>query len=169
MATHRISLLNGATAPDTSGSLYAELSSQNLNSNDLTPTFVWVFTDSGTDLDLRFAIQVPQNYVGTAKIVVLTATTATTGNVAFNAAYNSIANGESFDPAAVTETVGSGSGVAVPATARLLKEISLSLTSTNLAAGDTLLGVIRRQGSNAADTLAASAYLVDAFFEYADA
>ncbi len=62
-----------------------------------------------------------------------------------------------------------GTGVTVPGTARLEKETTITLTSANLAVGDLVQGQIIRDGSDAsADTAAASAYLLGAWFQYAD-
>lgn len=169
MATHTIPILGAATLPDTTGSVYPEPAAINLESNDRYPGLVWVFADTSTRIKLGVRFRVPDNYVGTAKIILIWATTATSGKVVWEFDYTAIADTESTDPSADQEAVTS-TGTTVPGTARLRATETINLTSANLAAGDWVQGVIVRDGLDTTnDTAAASAYLQGAFFQYADA
>jgi len=167
MSTHRIPILGFPTLPDNSGDVYPEPAAVNLQANDRYPELLFVFADTATKIGLGFAFKVPKNYVGTPKIVLVWATTAITGSVVWDVDYRAIADAESLDPSTDQEAVTATS--AAPGTARLRKDASLTLTAGNLAADDVVQGKISRDGADASDTLAAAAYLVGAFFEYADA
>ncbi len=167
MSTHRIPILGPNTLPDSSGAVYFEPAAVNFQANDRYPHLVAVFADTATKISLGFLFKVPKNYVGTPKIVLVWATTAITGSAVWDVDYRAIADAEDLDPSTDQESVTATS--AAPGTARLRKDVSLSLTGTNLAADDVVQGKISRDGADAADTLAAAAYLVGAFFEYADA
>jgi len=80
MATHRIPILGWATRPDTSGDVFMEPATIK-GTNDFFQGFVWVFNDSGNDDELYGRFTVPQNYVGTAAIIVVWTSTATSGDV----------------------------------------------------------------------------------------
>lgn len=168
MATHKIGILGAATLPDNSGNVYAEPAAVNLQANDHYPNIVFVFRDTSTRDTLGFAFQVPQNYVGTPKIGLIWATTATSGNARLEADITAIADGESGDPSADQESI--AATVAVPGTARLIKVTELAFTGSNFAAGDWVQGRIARDGAESGplDTLAASLYLLTAYYSYAD-
>jgi len=169
MATHSIPILGAATLPDTTGSVYPEPAAINLQSNDRYPGLVFVFADTSTRLKLGVGFEIPQNYVGTAKLRLIWATTVTSGKVVWEFDYTSIADAESSDPSADQESTTS-TGVTVAGTARLLKVTDISLTSSNFAVGDWVEGVIVRDGADTTnDTAAASAYLYGAAFVYNDA
>lgn len=169
MATHKIDLLGAGTLPDTSGNVYQEPASVNMQVNDRYPNLVFVFADTSTRDTLGIAFRVPQNYVGTPLVGLVWATTVTTGNARLEFDYTAIADGESGDPSADQQTV--ASTVAVPATARLIKVTEIALTAGNFAAGDLVMARIARDGAEAGplDTAAASVYLLAAYFSYADA
>jgi len=69
-------------------------------------------------------VPVPKNYIGTAKIILRWATSATSGNSLWKVNYKAIADGESHDPSTDDEDASFGS-IAVPGTARLEKESTL--------------------------------------------
>jgi hypothetical protein len=169
MAVHHISILGAATLPDTSGNVYFEPAAVNFQANDRYSQSVAVFKDTSTRDTLGGNFRVPQNYVGTAKVGLVWGTTATSGDVRLEFDYTAIADGESGDPSADQESV--AATVTVPGTARLLKVTEISLTSGNLVAGDLVQFRIARDGAEAGplDTLAASLYLLAAYFSYADA
>lgn len=168
MATITIDILGSATLPDTSGSVYQEPAAINLQANDRYPNLVWVFTDTSTRIKLGVGFRIPDNYVTTAKIILVWATTVTSGKVVWEFDYTSIATAESSDPSTDQESTAS-TGTTVPGTARLLAQESITLTSANLAAGDFVEGVIVRDGADTTnDTAAASAYLLGAYFQYSD-
>lgn len=169
MAVHHIPILGADTVPDTSGSVYAEPVASNLQANDRYPGMCFVFADTSVRNKLGVGFEIPQNYVGTAKLGLIWATTVTSGKVVWEFDYTSIAATESGDPSADQESTTS-TGVTVPGTARLLTMTEISLTSANFAAGDWVQGEIVRDGADTTnDTAAASAYLLGAYFSYADA
>lgn len=164
MATHRLHFLD-VLQPDSSGNVYWKPSTID-DANDRFPHPVLAFSDSGTKAKATGRLYVPKNYVGTAKIGLRWKTTATTGNAVFDVEYKSIAVAESLDPSTDDEALTVTDGAAW--TARLANDAEVTLTSSNLAADDTLLVDIARDGADAADTLAAEVQLVDAWLEYAD-
>lgn len=169
LATRTIPILGAATLPDASGNVYLEPAAVNLESNDRYPGLVPVFKDTSTRLKLGVRFRVPDNYVGSPNIVLLWATTVTSGKVVWEFDYTAIAAGESADPSADQEST-SSTGTTVPGTARLVAQDTIALTAANLAPGDWVEGSIVRDGADTTnDTAAASAYLLGAFFQYADA
>lgn len=169
MATYRLPILAWSCLPDSNGSTYFEPASLNFGTNDLYPHMLIAFADQAAKEGLSGSFVVPQNYVGTANIVPVWSTTATSGDVVWDFEYTAVGGdaAESLDPAANQEAV-TGTDTA-GGTARRRQELSIALTAGNLAAGDTVLFSFFRDGVNAADTLAATAYLFELFFEYADA
>lgn len=167
MSTFIISILGASTLPDTSGNVYPEPVAVNLQSNKLNPNMCFVFRDTSTTLNLGYSFRIPQNYVGTAKLILRWATTVTSGKVVWETAYTAVAAGATSDPAANTESTTS-TGTTVPGTTRLEAEDSITLTSGNFAVGNLVQGVIIRNGADGNDTAAASAYLLGAWFSYAD-
>lgn len=165
MATYQIPILNLNTLPDTSGNVYFEPAANNLQSNDRYAQIVAVFLDTATRILLGGAFIIPQNYVGTAKVGLIWATVATTGNADWEFDYKAIADGESCDPSTDDESV--RSVVAAPGTARLTKVTEITLTSGNFAVGDRVQFSIARDGADA-DTITGSLYLLSAYFSYSD-
>jgi hypothetical protein len=163
MATHilPVPLEIGSTAD-----VFHEPASINFGANDRYPVEVVVFKDTATRIGCGFKFRVPQNYVGTPKLLVEWATTATTGTADWEADYTAVADNESLDPSADQEAVGA-TGTA-PGTARLREVTELTLTGSNLAVGDIVLGTLFRDGSES-DTIAASLYVFGLYFSYADA
>lgn len=166
MATHRLSFFD-LLIPDTSGSVYWQPASI-LDTNDLYPTTqVLVLADSGTKVGASCHVMVPKNYVGTAKIGMRWKATATSGDVVWDVDYRAIAVNEAGDPTThqesltVTDTA--------DGTANDLNDADVTLTASNLAVDDTLFVTVSRDGASGSDTMAASAQLVDAWLEYADA
>ena len=166
MATHQLPILGPSTLPDTSGNVYAEPAAIVLQANDRYSQLVFVFVDTATRILLGGAFIVPQNYVGTPKVGLIWATTATSGNADWEFDYKAIADGESADPSSDDESV--GAVVAAPDTARLTKVTEIALTGGNFAAGDLVQFSIARDGSES-DTIAAGLFLLAAYFSYADA
>lgn len=168
MATHRMSLLGGLVSPDTSGNVFVEPYTVKAT-NDVWKHPVVVFNDTGTRDGLYGVFTVPKNYVGTAKLIVVWTSTATSGNVVWDADYRGVSgdNSESLDQTGNQESV-TGTDAAPGAAHRRL-ELSISLTSSNLAVDDLVEWGLFRDGSDASDTMAAAAMLFDLLFEYADA
>lgn len=146
--------------------VYFEPAAVNLQSNDRYPGTVLSYPSQTLDQGCGFQVVVPNNYVGTGLIDVACATTATSGATRQRIAYRSIASGESFDPSTDQETL--SVTTTVPGTARLLFTVTFDITDANLAAGDVIIGTHYRDGSNAADTLAATLWVVYANLRYND-
>ena len=167
MATHEISLLGAQTVPDSTGNVYQQPYALSAT-NDVWNHLVYVFADAGTTNYLYGECIIPQNYVGTAVVVIFWTSTATTNNVFWGFDYRAITgnDSESLDQATAVESV-TVQDAAPTATDRQLR-VTVSLTSANISAGDILQFRFSRLPSNASDTMAASAYLVDLALSYAD-
>lgn len=168
MATHRIPILGFATVPDSSGNVWPETLDV-AATNDVWKHLVFRFKDTSTRVGLAGSFNVPKNYVGTAKLILVWSSTATSGNVVWDCDYRAITgnDAESFDQTSNQESV-AGTDAAPGAAWRRL-ELAIDLTSGNLAADDTVQFELFRDGANGSDTMAADAFLFGAFFQYADA
>lgn len=159
-----VSILGHGTKPDNSGNCYQEPAALNFQSNDRYPQMVWVFKNSGAArIALGGRFMVPLNYSSTPVMRLHWGTTATTGDVRLEGDLKAIADGESADPSSDDDAV--GSTVTAPGTARLVKVTSISLSGTYVA-GDHVQFQVVRDKSDAADTLAADMYLLEAEFVY---
>ncbi len=168
MATHRIPLLGPNCLPDTSGSVFFEPYDTKAT-NDIYRHANAVFNDTATKLTIYGTFNVPKNYVGTAAIKIVWTSTATSGDVVWDFDYRAITgnDSESFDQATHQESVTVTD--TAPGAAHRRLEVSVSLTSANLAADDTVTFLISRDGAAGGDTMAAAALLFDLLLEYADA
>jgi len=165
MSTLRMSFVN-LLVPDGSGNVYWQPAAV-LDTNDLWPTDqVLIFTDGATKVSSSCHIPVPKNYVGTAKIGLRWKTTLTSNDVVWDVDYRSVAVGESADQATFQESLTVTDTAA--GTANWLNDAEVTLTSANLAVDDSIYINISRDGTDGADTMAGSAQLVDAWFEYVD-
>jgi hypothetical protein len=163
MATH---ILPVPLEIGTTADVFHEPAAINFGANDRYPVEVTVFKDTATRIGCGFKFRVPQNYVGTPKLLVEWATTATSGTADWEADYTAVADNETLDPSSDPEAV-AATGTA-PGTARLREVTELTLTGSNLTAGDIVLGTLFRDGADA-DTIAASLYVFGLYFSYADA
>lgn len=136
--------------------------------NDVWQRLVVVFNDTSARIGLHGGFTVPKNYVGTAKLVVVWTSTAITGSVVWDADYRAITGNdtESLDQTTNQESV-TVTDVAPGAAHRRLEAL-LALTSANLAADDEVEFALFRDGTDAADTMAAAAMLFQLLFEYTD-
>lgn len=175
MATHQISLLGPNTVPDTSGNCWWDLLSR-LATNDVWPFLIANFggtisnnTAPTTRIGMYGQCTIPQNYVGTAVIIPIWTASLTSGDVVWDFDYRAISGNdtESIDQSGNQESVSVTDTAPSAAWERLTPTVSL--TSSNLAAGDTLQFGIFRDGTDAADTMAGTAVLVDLILQYADA
>ena len=80
MATHRISILNAHTIPDTSGNVFFEPYTVKA-SNDVWAHLVCIFNDTATRDALYVTFRVPKNYVGSANLIPVWTSTALTAVV----------------------------------------------------------------------------------------
>jgi hypothetical protein len=149
MATHQISVLGAGTAPDTDGDVFQQPYSR-IDSGTVIDPLIFAFQDSGNKDGLRGSFIVPQNYVGTAKFIVLWVANATTGNCIWDLSYLTRSDDEDMGAAATdtTDTVTTGTS----GTAFLLNTSSMTLTAGDFAAGDLVTFELFRDGANASDT-----------------
>lgn len=168
MTTHIIPILGVNTIPDTSGSVYLEPYDLKAT-NDVWKFLVFIFADTSTRIGLRGLFRVPENYVGTAKIIVEWTATVTTGNCVWDFDYRAVGGNdtESMDQAGTQESVTVTDAAPTAANRRLNAE--MALTSANLAAGDLVEFELFRDGTDGAETLAAAAIMFGAYFSYSDA
>jgi hypothetical protein len=114
------------------------------------------------------AITIPDYYAssGTAKIIIQWTSTLTTGNVVFDFEYRSVGGNdtESLDQATYQESLSVTD--AAPGAAHRRMTAELTITAANLTAGDTLTYFLYRDGTDAADTLAGSALIHAATFQF---
>jgi hypothetical protein len=114
---------------------------------------------------------VPQNYVGTALIKPSWTSSATSGNCQFRFTYRAVGgdDAESLDQTSNQEQVSPSVDVA-PSAAFERNKPTITLTSANLAAGDTVQFLFERGDPNGStDTMAADATIHDLIFSYSDA
>lgn len=168
MATHRIPIMGFSTVPDTSGNAFFEPYDVKAT-NDVWDYLVAVYNDTATRIGIHGKFDVPQNYVGTAKIIVHWTTTATSGDVEWDFDYRAIGGDdtESLDQAGTQESVNLND--TAPSAANERMTCTLNLTSSNIAAGDTVQFTLFRDGTDGGDTIAAAVTVHDVLFEYADA
>lgn len=167
MATIRQSILGFATVPDNAGEVFFE-SYTIKATNDVFPQLVLVFNDTTSRKGVRGSFNVPANYVGNAKIIVVWTSAATSGDVEWDFDYRAVGgnDAESLDQATVQESVNQGD--TAPTSTDLRLEAQLALTSANFAVNDTVAFELFRDGSDAGDTMAAAATVHDVLFEYTD-
>lgn len=166
MPTHRIPMTGWSMLPDTSSNVYFQ-TYRAPSTNKQWDHLVAVFTDVSTSIELHGSMNVPKNYVGNAKaIVVWTSATATTNAVRWQLKYRAVGadDSESLDQIAVQETVAVDDNAPSAINRRL--EVSMNLTSANIAADDTFQWWFTREGQHANDTLVGSALLFSLLFEY---
>lgn len=165
MSTFRLPIVTHGALPDGSGDVFFEPYSIK-STNDLLGGLVLIMNDSANRNGIRGNFQIPQNYVGSAKLLIDWTATATTGDVEFDFDYDAIAVGETLDPATLQETVNINDTAPSTAHDRLTAEITL--TDANFAVGDQVLFELFRDGTDAGDTMAAAAIIFGVYFEYSD-
>lgn len=168
MAAHQIGIFSWNTIPDTSGNAFFEPYTVKAT-NDTWKHLVAVFNDTATRIGFYGAFTVPQNYVGTAKLVIQWTTTATTGDVEWDFDYRAVGGDdtESLDQATAQESVNLND--TAPSAVNERMTTTIDLTSANFAAGDTVEFGLFRDGTDAGDTIAAATQIHAALFQYADA
>jgi hypothetical protein len=170
MATLRLPILGGAV-PDTTGRAYFE-SYAVTATNDRWQHLVLALADpaSAEAHGVYGVFDVPENYAGTAKIIVVWSSLATSGaNVRYRFSYRAVGgdDAESMDQSSQDETVSVTDADSTTAHRRMVAEITL--TSGNFVAGDTVEFQFERLDDSGTDTLAAVAIVHDLLFQYADA
>lgn len=139
----------------------------------LYENFQWVLTfDSATDEIVYWTFRLPANY-GSSPVAKLRykMDTATSGNIVMQMAIRATADGE--DPASSGFDTENGSGqVAVPGTAELEDEVSITLTNNDsMAAGESITVRLRRDAdsTSATDDATGDLKLIAASIEYTTA
>jgi hypothetical protein len=171
MATHEFSI-RGNTVPDSSGNVWEEPYSI-LATNDIWPFSVIRFgTSNSAEPTARNGIHgqftVPRNYVAAPKVIIVWTATATTGNVAWDVDYRTVGGD---DTTSLDQTGNEQSATvtdAAPGAANRRLRAEIALTAANFSTGETVEFFFCRDGADAADTMAASALLIDLLFEYSD-
>ncbi len=166
MATFRRPILGAFTKPGASGEVFFEPNSVK-GTNDFFDEMVLVFNDTATKDALYGKFQVPQNYVGSAKILISWTSTATSGDVEWDFDYRAIASGESLDQATAQQSLNQND--TAPGTTDLMQTAELTPTASNFTAGDVVQFILYRDGTDAGDTISAAVTVHDVSFEWADA
>jgi len=164
MATRRKSIFGIGTIPDDSGNVFFER-------YDVTDTaaawkgLVLAFKDSGTKAGVRGSFEVPQDYVGSAKIVIVWTANETSGTCVFDWSVLPRSGVEDMGAAfaRTTETDSTTKG----GTAFTRETNDITLTDADYAKGDEVLYELFRDSIT--DTMAAKCLVFNAYFEYADA
>jgi len=164
MPTHRVSILGPGTIPDTSGQVFFQPYKAVDTAAVLDP-LVLTFNNSGTKDGVRGSFRVPENYVGTAKLLTVWTANATSGTFIIDWSVLTRSGAEDMGAAATrtTETVTDTK----TGTAFVREEASLTLTDADYAAGDEVLFEMFRD--TISDDMAAAALVFSVHFEYADA
>lgn len=174
MATHWHPILNHTLAPDTSGKVWFE-PYDILATNDVWKHLVVRYDEDGnnnaqisTRAGVYGAFAVPQNYVGSAVLLLHWTGTVTSGNVVWDFDYRTVGGDDttSLDQSGTEEAV-TGTDAAPTAANRRL-QFTINLTSANLAAGETVEFFLANDGVDAADTYAGARLLHGAYLQYAD-
>ena len=168
MATHRLPIMGFGTVPDSTGECYSNVISNEVSlGTGLMKNLVMTLKDPSADTGFYGTFQVPQNYVGTPKIVVIGVLDGTVGatSVDFEFSYLTRVDNESIE-AAWEENVTFNTGNTNGWTTEDLLEDSGSC-SANFTAGDTVFFYFKRdQGT---DDFVGDFHVVGLYFEYADA
>jgi hypothetical protein len=114
----------------------------------------------------RFRVPEDYNTGGTVTCKVYWTSTLTSGNVVFDLDYRAIGGNdtESLDQGTYQESLTVTD--AAPSAANERMEASMTITASNLAAGDTVEFFFGRDGADGADTLAGSAIVHEVIFSY---
>ncbi len=168
MGTYRLPILGHATSPDPGDTVFFEPYTIKAT-NDVWVPSVAIFPDDSTRTLLHGLFAVPQNYVGSANVVIVWTATAVTNDVEWDFEYRAVGgnDAESLDQTGTQESV-NGNDTAPGAVNRRL-EFTIALTDGNFAAGDTVTFALARDGTDGGDGMAADAMLFELFFEYDDA
>ena len=166
MATFHLDIGSESFTPDASGEVFPSKYSVKDTGTILDPV-VMVYKNSGTKDGAAKSFIVPQNYVGTAKLIVYWNVNATSGNAIFDLSYLTRSDAEDMGAAATdtTDTV----TTTTDGTAFNLNTSTMTLTAGDFAAGDIVMVELFRDTANASDTLAADLMVHKIVFEYADA
>ncbi len=168
MATHRVPILGAGTSPDTSGLIFpAPIDSQLTMANAKKQLCYVMSAPAGADIGILGAFQIPQNYVGTPKIIARGVIDGTPANVfAVGFQKNALADSEAVDAAYGAEQLANNSTWTGYADEDMY-EIEIALTAGDYAVGDTVLFFFFRDDN--VDTTSWNFLLTSLEFEYTDA
>jgi hypothetical protein len=173
MATKRIPILGLGTVGDSTGECFLQVYNA-LATNDVWRRLVLMFGSSNAaQPTVRHGVYggfaVPKDYVGTPKLVLVWTATLTSGNVVWDFDYRTVGGDDttSLDQSGTEEAVTVTD--AAPGAANRRLEVSVNLTAANFAADEEVSFYLARDGADGSDTMAGTAMLFGAYFEYADA
>jgi len=154
--------------PDNSGDVFKQPSSV-LHTNNIFDVYQLIFNDTDTKIGGSGKFYVPNNYVGTAKLIIVWHSSVITGNFVANFEYRAIGGNdlETFDPATVQEAV-AVTDVAGGTTLYRM-ETSIALTSANFEKLNSVHYNFYRNGiTEGAGGIAAPVIVDELYFEYDD-
>ena len=172
MATHRLSILSANTIPDATGEAYFEPYSVLATNDQWRHLIIRLGSDNTAQPTVDHGVygqfQVPQNYASAANLIIVWTSTLITGDVEFDFRYRAVGGNdtESLDQTTQDEDVNLND--TAPSAAHERMELTIALTDGNFAVADTVEFYLTRDGTDAGDTLAGSAILFDAYFEFSD-
>lgn len=173
MATSRIVLpIPGGVWPDgTTGNV--AMRPEKIKSAGTAPTngpsvfYVHLLADQSTDQHWMWTFVLPGDWVSGGTLRFKWGAKVTTGNVIWKAAQSSATDSSTdMDTSSVFDTVVTTAATAVPGTVGQVKELTLTLTGTGMAANREMIVMIGRDADNASDTAAGDATLDSLIFEY---
>jgi len=166
MAIHRLPIIGFGTLPDTSGVVFFESYSVKAT-NKVWIREVCIFDAGNTRNGIHGGFQVPQNYVGSANLIIPWTAIVTSGDVEWDLDYRAVAAGESLDQTGNDESVNLND--LAPSAINELQVLSIALTDTNFVVGDEVEYEFFRDQVDTGDTMSGAAILFGLYFEYADA
>ncbi len=167
MSTFRKNILGFGLRPDNTGDAFIEPASI-LGANGFFEHLVLVFNVTTSVHSFFGSFDVPQNYVGSANIIIQWTSIVTRGAIRWQFGYRSVGgdDSESLDQITAIETVEVTDGP--PTTTDLRLTATLSLTDSNFSAGETVVFHLTRDGTDSNDLLAGAITAHSVLFEYAD-
>lgn len=163
MATFQLDIGPEGWKPDTSGGVSHQPYSVFDTATVLDPNVLCFNNSSAVEGATRSFI-VPQNYVGSPKLIVLWNANATTGTGTIDLTYLNRTDAE--DMGAAAQSTSDTTTTTTDGTAFGLNTTELSLTAGNFAAGDVSMFEVFRD--SVTDSLAATMLVHKIIFEYAD-
>lgn len=162
----------GGSAPDASGSGNAPATLERVVSTGVQTTntpkvaYSQLLFDQSTDEHWLWQFRVPLNYASGGTVRLTWGSKVTTGNVVWKAGI--VAADPSVDDmdAAVFVAADLAAASAVPGTVGQVKEDTITLTVTDVSAGDLVVVFVGRDADNASDTAAGDATLQAVEFTY---
>lgn len=172
MRTYRLPILGWSARPDDTGDCFPE-PYDTLATNDVWKRMIYRFgANNAAAPTLKAGVYggftVPKIYIGSANLIIVWTSTLTSGDVVWSFEYRTVGGDDttSLDQSG-TEGAQTVTDTAPGAANRRLAA-TIDLTDANFAADEEVEFFLSRDGTAGGDTLAGSALLFSAFFEYAD-